>query len=190
MNDQDLKQLWKTQPAAAPHYSEQQLRQRARSLHRRVAVRNFLEYAAGVAVIAGFAYFIAAYRHPLMQIGSALIIVATFFVLHQLHWRASGRPLPGADAALPGRAFHRAQLTRQRDALRTVGRWYVAPFVPGVVMFRWGVETQMAGIGPFAHGPLANALIAAVLLLIVGINWRMAGKLQGEIDALDHDTAA
>lgn len=189
MNDQDLKHLWKTQTAAAPRYTEQQLRQRARTMQRRIALRNLLEYAAGAVVIACFAYFIIAYRYPLMQIGSALIILATLVVLHQLHRRGSSRPLPGADAAIASRDFHRAELLRQRDALRTVALWYVGPFVPGVVVFRWGVETQMAGIGPFAHGLLANALIAAVLLAIIGYNWRMAGKLQREIDLLDRAAA-
>jgi len=187
MNEQDLKQLWKSQPAAAPQFPEAQLRRRAQSLRRRVALRNCIEYAAGVAVVAGFAYFIRAYRHPLMQIGSALIILATAIVLQQLHRRAASRPLPGADAAITSRDFLRAELLRQRDALRAVWRWYVAPFVPGVVVFRWGVETQMAGVGPFAHGVLANALIAAVLLAIVALNWRMAGKLQKEIDQLERD---
>lgn len=192
MNEQHLKQLWKSQPAAAPQFAEAQLRRRAQSLRRRVALRNGIEYAAGVAVVAGFAYFIWAYHHPLMQIGSALIILATLVVLWQLHRRAASRPLPdaGAGATIASSDFLRAELLRQRDALRSVWRWYVAPFVPGIVVFRWGVETQMAGVGPFAHGVPANALIAAVLSALVALNWRMAGKLQKEIDRLDRDTAA
>lgn len=190
MNQQDLKQLWKNQSAAATPFPEAQLRRHARTLQRRVAVRNSIEYAAGVAVVFGFAYFIWAYRYPLMQIGSALIILATAVVLYQLHRRAAARPLPGADAAIASRDFLRTELLRQRDALRSVWRWYVAPFVPGVVVFRWGVETQMAGIGPFAHGVLANALIAVVALIIIALNWRMAGKLQKEIERLDREAGA
>lgn len=187
MSEQDLKQLWKSQPAAAPRFQEAELRRHARTLQRRVALRNRIEYAAGAAVVTGFAYFIWAYRHPLMQIGSALIILASALVLHQLHRRAAGRPLPGADQAIASRDFLRAELLRQRDALRSVWLWYVAPFIPGVAVFRWGVETQMAGIGPFAHGVLANLLIAAVMMAIVALNWHMAGKLQREIDRIDRD---
>lgn len=186
MTEQDLKQLWKNQPSTNPPLSEATLRKKARQLQRRVAVRNLLEYAAGAVVIPVFAWYMWTFRYPLMQVGSALIIAATLLVLHQLWRRASSRPAPNANAGMASRTYLRTELLRQRDALRSVWRWYVAPFVPGLVLFRWGVETQMAAGGPFARGVLANLLIAAVLLAIIGVNWWSAGRLQKRIEALDH----
>ena len=190
MNDQKLKDLWQAQASETTGFSEEDLGRKARALQRRVALRNLLEYVAGAFVIAGFSWYIWAFPAPLMRAGSALIIIATLLVLWQLHRRASSRPLPRAADGQASREFHRAQLVRQRDALRAVWLWYVAPFVPGMVLFRWGVETQLPADAPFTRGLAANLAIAAVLLAIVGLNLWSARKLQQQIDRLDRDAPA
>lgn len=185
MNDDDLKQLWQAQPAASEPLPEAVLRKHAGKFQRRVALRNLLEVLAAVLVVAGFSRYLWLYPQPLIRLGSALTILAAVFVIYQLHRRAASRPLPGADGALPCRDFHRAELMRQRDALRSVWRWYIGPFLPGIAVFRWGVESQLDASAPFARGWQANLIIAAVLLGVAVLNLYAARQLQRQIDRLD-----
>ncbi|CAN7570093.1 hypothetical protein LJR289_004051 [Pseudoduganella sp. LjRoot289] len=185
MNDDDLKQLWRMQPASSAPLPEEVLRKRASKFQRRVALRNLIEVLAAVLAVAGFSRYLWLYPQPLIRLGSVLIILAAAFVVYQLYRRASSRPLPGAESALPCRDFHRAELVRQRDALRSVWLWYIGPFLPGMAVFRWGVETQLDASAPFARGWQANLLIAGVLLAIAILNLYAARKMQRQIDRLD-----
>lgn len=185
MNDDDLKQLWQAQPAASEPLPEAVLRKHAGKFQRRVALRNLFEVLAAVLVVAGFSRYLWLYPQSLIRLGSVLTILAAVLVVYQLLHRASSRPLPGADGGLPCRDFHRAELVRQRDALRTVWLWYIAPFLPGMAVFRWGVETQLDASAPFARGWQANLILAGVLLGIALLNLYAARKLQRQIDRLD-----
>lgn len=187
MDEQDVKNMWRSAPAAgdAAPLQEAELARRAGRFQRRIARRNALEYAAALLVCAGFGFYLWAFPDPLMRAGSVLSILGTLAVVWQLRRRASSRPLPGADSALPSRDFHRAELVRQRDALRAVWLWYVAPLVPGIIVFRWGVETNPDPSLPFARGWAADGVIAAVMLGIILLNLYGAHRLQRQIDQLD-----
>lgn len=140
-------------------------------------------------VCAGFAHYLWAFPDPLMRAGSLLSILGTLVVVWQLRRRASSRPRPGVESALPSRDFHRAELIRQRDALRSVWLWYVAPLVPGMVVFRLGVNANPDPSLPFARGWAADGFIAGVVLLVILINLYGAHKLQRQIDQLDQVNA-
>ncbi len=189
MNDDDTKQLWKSQPAATLALSDQDLLQYASKFQRTIRRRNIGEYAAAVLVVLVFAFYMWTFPTMLMQIGSGMTILACIFAVVQLHRRASAQALPGANAAMPTLAFHRQELVRQRDALRSVWAWYVAPFIPGVIVFRWGVETELGADAPFARGALANTIIAGVFVIAVLVNFYAARKLQRQIDKLDRQQA-
>jgi Flp pilus assembly protein TadB len=190
MNDDDLKKLWKSQPASNAAFAMDQLKRGAQRFQRRVAARNALEYLACVAVVACFANYLVVFPFPVMRAGSVLLILGTVLVAWQLHKRASNRgPLPGELGERPWLEFHLRQLTRQRDALRNVWLWYVAPFVPGIVVFRWGVETELGISAPFARGWTANLSIAAVFLLVIAYNRFVARRLQKRIDQLQQEAA-
>ena len=190
MNDDDLKRLWKEQPmTATTTLSMDELKAGVKRLHRRIALRNAVEYVACVFVIAGFAFYIVRFPFPLMRAGSVLIILGTLVVAWQLSRRASSQPLPGDVGGQSWLEFQRAQLVRQRDALRSVWLWYVAPLVPGLVVFRWGVETELGATAPFARGRLADGVVALVFLAVIALNAWGARKLQRRIDALDRDAA-
>jgi Flp pilus assembly protein TadB len=190
MNDDDLKKLWKSQPASNAAFAMDQLKRGAQRFQRRVAARNALEYLACVAVVACFANYLVVFPFPVMRAGSVLLILGTVLVAWQLHKRASNRgPLPAELGGRPWLEFHLRQLTRQRDALRNVWLWYVAPFVPGIVVFRWGVETELGISAPFARGWTANLSIAAVFLLVIAYNRFVARRLQKRIDQLQEEAA-
>lgn len=184
MSNDPVKSLWQTQQVAPVHFSQQELQKKSRSLHWRVSARNAFEYLACMLVIAGFGSYLHEFPQPLLRLGSALVILGTLYVAWQIHRRASDAP---ASPALPGLLYHRQQLERQRDALRSVWAWYIGPLVPGMVVFRWGVETQLDASAPFARGLGANLAIAAVLLIVVLINLYTASRLQRQIDQLPID---
>ena len=181
MSKDPLKSLWQAQEVAPVQFSPEELGKKSRSLRWRVSARNALEYLACLLVIAGFWNYLREFPQPLLRLGSALIILGTLYVAWQIHRRASSMP---ASPGLPGLDYHRQQLQRQRDALRSVWAWYIGPLVPGMVVFRWGVETQLDASAPFARGLYANLAIAAVMVIVVLINLYTARKLQRQIDQL------
>lgn len=185
MTDDDLRTAWKEQPMNTNPPTLDQVRAGAERLHRRVARRNALELAACVLVIGVFAYYLWAFPSPLMRLGSGLAIAGTLVVAWQLKRRAANRPLPTALGDQPWLRYRREQLVRQRDALRSAWLWYVAPFIPGVVVFRWGVETQLPPDAPFARGWMANLSIALVFVGVALWNRHAARRLQQHIDRLD-----
>ncbi|GAB2849862.1 hypothetical protein GCM10027277_17550 [Pseudoduganella ginsengisoli] len=187
MNEDDIKNLWRSAPAAGSvtPLQEADLAKRARRFQRRIAFRNFTEYAAALLVCAGFVFYLWEFPDPLMRAGSLLSIFGTLVVVWQLHRRASSRPMPGEESALPSRDFHRAELVRQRDALRSVWLWYVGPLVPGMVVFRMGVNANPDPSLPFARGWAAEGFIACVILGVILLNLYGAHKLQRQIDQLD-----
>lgn len=188
MNHDDLKQLWKEQTMPTATFSLDDLKVKAKHMHRRIAIRNATEYAGCVGVICIFSSYVYNFPYPLMRIGSILTMIATLFIAWQMKRRASNRALPTAPGEQSWLQFQHAQLVRQRDALRSAWLWYVAPFFPGVLVFRWGVETELRPGGPFLRGWLANLLIALVFLGIAALNRYAARKLQQRIDMLDHLT--
>ena len=184
MNDDDLKARWKGQAADAVAVPVEKLRRGVTRFQRRIALRNAIEYLACGVVIAAFAWYMVVFPYPLMEAGSALIILATIVVAWQLRVRGASAPLPADMGQRSWLDFHRAQLERQRDALRSVWLWYVAPFVPGMVVFRWGVETELAAGAPFARGAWANLSIAAVFVAVIALNRYAAMRLQRRVDRL------
>jgi len=187
MNDDQLKQLWKSQETPTAAFSIDELRKSANKFQRRIAWRNALEYVVSVPVILGFAFYIVKFPYPLMRIGSVMIILGVLVMVWQMYVRASGRSLPSDMADRSCIDFHRDQLIRQRDALRSVWLWYIGPFVPGMIVFRWGVETELGPSAPFARGLGANLMIAAVFLIIIVFNRFGARKLQRQLDQLQKD---
>ncbi len=83
----------------------------------------------------------------------------------------------------------RQELIRQRDALRSVGLWYLAPFIPGmalVMMGRWFQSHAAHRALAFDHLLilLTSGLAVLVFLAIWLLNLYGAKRLQQRIDAL------
>lgn len=84
---------------------------------------------------------------------------------------------------------YRRELIRQRDALRSIGRWYLAPFVPGMTLLLLGRWFQShATRRPVALDHVIIALVgviaALVFLVIWLLNQRGAERLQRRIEEL------
>ena len=183
MNESRLKELWKHQSLDALTFSPESLQAKAGALRRKIRRRNGIEYAAGLLVVAGYALYLWAYEDLLTRIASVLVMLGTLFVLYQLHVRASAQQRPPESLTLPMSTYYRAELVRQRDALRSVFFWYLLPLFPGIELFFLGRQLQMNVPLNFWLYLLYPALAAAIVLL----NLHGARKLQQQIDQLDRE---
>lgn len=178
--DEDARLLWREQAVAALQpLPADALAAQAHRLQHTVGRRNRRETVAAalVAVVfLGYAWF---FPYWLTKLGALLNVAGVGVMLWQLRRRASAQPPPEALAASLLQ-FHRAELARQRDALRSAWRWYVAPLVPGLVLFLCGRQIEN---GQWRPGVFVATV--AVLAAIVWINRRAANRLQREIDDLD-----
>jgi hypothetical protein len=179
--------LWAQQHQHAAPLDAAALARADGQFRRRIRRRDTIEYVAGLLGSGVFVNTAARTSDWGIRIASAAVILGTLFVLYNL-WRR--RPTPH-DAALgaPSLPFYRATLAAQRDALATVWRWYLAPIVPGMVLFLLAVLHASA-----QHMPFWAALLAIVgLTLPVGaifwgihrLNRAAARRIQTMIDALD-----
>lgn len=162
----------------------------AQKFQSRIRNRNMIEYVAAGSVVAFFVWMIATVPEPIVQVGSGLIVLGALYVCWKLYQlgRAATRSEMEAGAQ-SWASFHRAELVRQREALRTVWSWYLAPFVPGMVVFLAGVSFTEANpaplparLGVFLAG---IGLMAAVFAVIWLLNAVAAKKLDAQIAAMD-----
>jgi hypothetical protein len=131
LNPRDPRGLWQSQEEENVTISLPDIRRLAARFERRIWWRNLREYVAGAVVIGIFAI-----RLRLLdgwdRLPAVLVIAGASYVLVQIHRRGSARPVPADAGARASIQFHRLKLERQRDALRTVWRWYLLPLVPGL----------------------------------------------------------
>ena len=190
-SDFDLKALWQGQAQEHEPMSLAEIHQKARKLERGVRWRNIREYVASVVVVVFFAPVLLHRDSWMMQAGAALIILATAFVAWQIHRRTATGAIPeaGPEAGEALRDYHRQTLIRQRDALRSVGWWYMAPFAPGIVLLMMGrwFQSHVAGRS-LAMDHLGILLGSGFVVLVFGLIWGLnqwgARRLQKQIDAL------
>lgn len=178
----DIKALWRDQQTETHPMTLEFIH--ARGFQARVRRRNLIEYAASAVVLAAFSAYVVFLPDPILKAASALIVVGTLIVVWQLHRRGSARPLAPGASGQSALAFHRAELVRQRDALRSVWLWYLGPFVPGMLLFNAGLLMHQPGPPMVQRLPIP-ALVIAVFLGIWLLNRRGAQRLQREIDDLD-----
>lgn len=86
-----------------------------------------------------------------------------------------------------GLEFYRGELARQRDLFQSVGKWYLAPLIPGWVLLE--VAFARANPGHARHFALFftlfNLLVAAVFVFVWKLNQRTARGRERQIDELD-----
>ena len=181
-DDRSLRALWQSGDAGIAPLPLAEIKRRAGMLSNSIARRNRREYiAVGIValIFALYAVFLPGYW---LKAGSLLIIAGALFVGRQLARRTS-RPDPGAEAA-DIRTHYRARLVTEEHMLMRVGRWYLAPLLPGLAVFLAGLAPGLSPLG-FA------ALAAAHALLFLGIwllNRRGAAMLRRQIARLDDAT--
>jgi len=192
MTDDPAKEAWQASVEIAGAPPLEEVRKGADKFYRRIRRRNAVEYVACVVVVVAFTSYVFNLPHVLQKVGSAMIVLATFYVAWQLHRRASAEP-PEKAGTMPLMAFARAQMLRQRDALRSIFWWYILPFIPGLVVMTVGngMDPEFAAKGPPLWVRwLVFAGMGAALAGVWWLNQYGARKLQGRIDEIDALTGA
>jgi hypothetical protein len=190
MSERDpLQALWTRQQQEPFTMTAAQLRQRATRLQSKIRTRNRIEYAAAALVVGVFAWMVVIISEPMVRAGAGLIIIGTLYVCWKLHTLAGATDAGGLDHAASLAEFHRAALLRQRTALASVWQWYLAPLVPGMLVFIGAVaftpELDAPLIARLTLFATTLAPIAAVFGLVAWLNVRAVRALDAEIAALD-----
>ena len=188
----DPRSFWNAEPVSAQFSDPAVVARRSTRFARTVRRRNLIEGAAGVLVIGLFgagALAAASIGEWAFAVAGALVVAGTVFILWHLIRHGSNlarRPEEDCRSHLLG------QLARQRDLLRRVPFWYLAPLLPGVctvygiaafkVAEAQGWETALGGVWqPF----LATM---AFFVFVGGLNLWAARRLSREIGAIEAGT--
>jgi hypothetical protein len=187
--DDDAKQAWQASVEIGGALPLDEVRAGADKFYRFVRRRNLIEYAACVVALVVFSVYIVVLPHVLQKIGSVMIIAGTVFAAWQLHRRASAVP-PESAGTMPILLFSRAQLVRQRDALRTIFWWYILPFLPGLfVIMLGGRAVRLSKTGETAAVGWQELVLLGIIAASLGGLWwwnqKAAAKLQRHIDDID-----
>ena len=181
-DDRDLQALWQSQPPDGSVIALNLIRQMAEDLDHRVARRNRREYIAAAVVVAVFGWQMFTSPSVLLSIGAGLTIAAVIAVVYMLHLWGTAQTLPSDLALTSALEFHRVQLERQRDLLRSVWWWYLLPFVPGVVVMVIGRALAQ----PERMVQIIAWSIGMIVIMVGGnvLNRRAAARIQRRIDRL------
>jgi hypothetical protein len=178
-------EIWQNQPVEGIKMSVDEIRRRAGKFERRIQWRNRRE-SVGCLIVSGlFTYFLLSNHDVLFRISYGMFIVAMIWIAIQLHRKGSVKSLPAGLEASSSLQFFRSELERQRDTVKNVWPWYLAPMVPGYVMLTIAYAVSF-------HRPVQWIGVAAfdlfIVLLFIGIwkmNQRAARCLQRSIDELN-----
>lgn len=160
-----FKAAWQQQPleGAATKDTEDIMRevlQRAARLQGQVRQRDLLETSSAVVVMAVFGVLAWYLPQPMARAGAIIVVLACVQVIVRLHGTRTRRATaPNATA----RQFCADELERIDDQialLSSVGTWYVAPLLGGVVVFEVGL------VGGTLHGAVL-VLIAAIMGVVI-----------------------
>lgn len=187
MNDHQLKSLWQSQPYSNPDSlvaaSEQNIQQHISGFRRKITQRNRQESLCAVIVMLIFGYYCWVLPELLLRVGSGLIVLGSAVILYQLQYRAAFKELPAELLGLPSIHYYRAELTRQRDVLRSLWLYQFAPVLPGIGVFFWG----MAQPNPADFPWQITSVVLVPFLVVIAMNLNTARKIQIEINKLDQE---
>jgi len=92
--------------------------------------------------------------------------------------------MPMKVSTLTSLQFYRAELERQRKAVNTVWSWYLAPLIPGLLVYTVWSAIRSPRPSAWLGLALLDAVIASMFYVIWKMNVRAARCLQRMIDEL------
>lgn len=190
MSDRDpLRDLWAGQETGNFAMPLEEVRRKARGFQKTIRRRNMMEYAASILVLIVFGGVALTVPDWGVRAGAALIMLGTLYVVWKLHTMARAAGAAEMDAALSLTDFHKGELLRQRAALATVWRWYLMPFVPGMIVFLSAVSFASDNPAPLAAKLtvflFSLGIVGALFAGIAWLNGRAVKALDAEIAALE-----
>ena len=175
----EMQSLWQNQPSDFQPMLLDEIRRRAARFPGRIDARNRREFAAGVLVLVIFTVYAIVFSKPLVRAGSVLVVLGVAYVMLHLYRSGRARPLSTELGRIASLDFYREELTRQRDLLASVWKWYLAPPLPGLVLVTLGAARTTRGAA------IQLALTAAVFGAVWALNWRGAARISRKIDELN-----
>lgn len=177
-------QIWQSQPVEGMKVSADVIRLRATKFERKISRRNLRETIAGLLVIVFFGYCFATTHQIALRTTWGLFIAGMILVLINLRRQASARTVPPEMGGTSCVEFFRSELEHQRDALRNVWKWYLAPVVPGYVALNvaFALGFGYAGLDRLV---VLDLFFVAVFVGIWWLNQHAARRLQRTIDELE-----
>jgi hypothetical protein len=177
-------QIWQCQPVEGIKMSVEALRQRSGKFEKRIRRRNVREYVASLLAAVWFGYCFVTTHAALFRIAYILFIAGLGWVVYQLHRKGEARSMPAAMGASTCLQFFRAELERQRDVIKNVWPWYLAPLVPGFVILTAAYMRALPFPVNLASAVWIDGVAAVVFFLVWKMNRRAAHRLQRIIDEL------
>ncbi|GAC1351944.1 MAG: hypothetical protein NVSMB1_09880 [Polyangiales bacterium] len=181
----DLSSDWQTQEATMSPVSLDQVMAKARKFQRRIWFRNLREHLAATIVVLAFGARLWSSENWAVHLGCAGIVIGAIFISVRLAIEGRSRRVEdiGAVTTVEYLKFYRRELIRQRDLLKRVVRWYLAPLVPGTAVLLVGelLASYRIDVRPVVVTVL---LFLIVFVGVARLNAHGARKLQREIDAL------
>ena len=165
-------------------FSVDEIHRKANTFRRKIRRRNMREYlgAAFVLLVSSWNFVMAG--RPVPRISFALMIAGTLYVAYRLHQAGAARETPAGMGYATGLNYYRGELERQRDLLRSVWSWYLAPWIPGLALLTgWGAFSAPPGRRWYVAGYMVAA--AALFWVIAYINKRAALRLDRRIVELN-----
>lgn len=182
--DNPVQQIWQSQPVEVTKMSADVLRKRAGKFQRQIWWRNFREYVGALVGIVLFASFLVKTHDNLLRLAYLLFIAGMIWVVVQLLRKGSARSMPDAVGNSTCVEFLRAEMERQRDVVKNVWPWYLAPLVPGFVVYTVAYALAFRRPASWAGLALLDGIIAVVFFGVWKMNMRAARCLQRKIDEL------
>jgi len=187
MSEQEnpTQKLWQNQPVEGIRMSAEEIHKRAGNFEKRIWWRNVREYVASAVAVGLFTYFFATSHDALSRVTFALFIAGMVWIVVQLHRLGSAKSLPvGLDTSSSLRLY-RAELERQLAVVKNVFWWYLAPLVPGFVVYTIGYAVKVPRPVAWAGLALMDVIIAGMFYGVWRMNMRAARCLQKMIAELN-----
>ncbi|MFK8082723.1 MAG: hypothetical protein AB8B97_20785 [Granulosicoccus sp.] len=181
--------LWKAQDQLAAPPQLHVIKARASRFQSIVRRRNLIEYAAALIVVFFFGRDALLTDNTMTMIASVLCLMAVVYVCYKLH--KLGHVAAQSEARMAENIvdFHRSELRRQHAALSSVWKWYLAPFLPGIIAYIFSSHFYNGASQSLMTGALFVALklllVSVVFYVIYWLNKREARRLETEIAELD-----
>ena len=179
-----VQKLWQDQPVEGIKMSVDEIRRRAGKFERRIRWRNRREQVGCVIVSGLFIYFLFDTNNVLFRIAYGLFVAAMVWVAVQLQRKGSVKSLPADMEAASSLLFFRRELERQRDAIRNVWPWYLAPMVPGYLMLTVAYAISFPRPVRWLGVVAFDVFVVFMFIVIWKMNLKAARCLQRSIDEL------
>lgn len=168
--------------------SMEEIHRRAGKFERKIRWRNIREYVASLIAVALFVYFFTTSHDVLSRVTFGLFIAAMLWIVISLHWKGSAKKLPHGVDTSTGLRLYRTELERQREVVRGVWWWYLAPLVPGFVVYTIGYAIKFRHPAAWLGLALMDLIVAGMFYVIWRMNMRAArclDKMIGELNSVE-----